>query len=66
MPPDHPPLQGAARHLLGDDALLRRWPHLRRPGPQPHNQIGTIEAQLAYAMRGRRRRTSGSRSTGGR
>jgi hypothetical protein len=26
--------------------LYERWPHLCRPGPQPHNQIGTLRQQL--------------------
>lgn len=31
-----------------------RWPHLRKPGPQPENQIaGTFEEQLARARKGR-------------
>jgi hypothetical protein len=29
------------------EALYQRWPHLRTPGPQAHNLIGTLSQQLA-------------------
>lgn len=36
--------------------LLERWPHLRRPGPQPCNRIASNALdQLRRARRGRRR-----------
>jgi len=34
-----PPLRGAAVHLLGEEALVKRWPHLLWAGPQPENQL---------------------------
>jgi hypothetical protein len=32
--------------------LVRRWPHLEKPGPQPHNAevFDTLEEQLRFAM----------------
>jgi hypothetical protein len=39
-----------------DADLVDRWPHLRRPGPQPANQIGTLRQQLQKATRCRRRK----------
>jgi hypothetical protein len=35
-----------------EESLMHRWPHLARPGPQPHNRIpGTAEEAIAWAMR---------------
>jgi hypothetical protein len=35
---------------------LRRWPHLAKPGPQPHNQIaGTLAEQYQRALHQGRR-----------
>jgi hypothetical protein len=45
--------EAALRHDLHP---VDRWPHLRRPGPQPSNQIGTLRQQLRKARRGRRRK----------
>jgi hypothetical protein len=46
------PLRGAARHLLGEDALIERWPHLLCAGPQPANQLAEYqERQVRTARR---------------
>src|SRR5438132_11933843 len=49
------PVQGDGRLSLCpadvDADLLERWPHLARPGPQPHNLIApTFAEQLARAL----------------
>jgi hypothetical protein len=44
--------QNKAEPPIGIDSdpdLLARWPHLARPGPQPHNQIGTLREMLALS-----------------
>ena len=33
------------RKMTEEEKLLKRWPHLRKCGPQPLNQIGSLRYQ---------------------
>ncbi len=37
-----------------DDSELDRWPHLARPGPQPHNQIPATAAEALALAKSKR------------